>query len=310
MNSDTWRPFGMNDTEPSPLYDALHDGVPPWMRKAHTLWQSELLTMIFEGEDGDDRFHSIEQDLRTEIAAPVGATPRGLTSAVLAHFKIREETELALTDYLLSLANIEKNDSLEYIVGIPTFKKIDDILAGSGSKWKLGFRSAGKLGLVQRVPVGVQIAADAAIRASGEAGKTLALAWGAAFGLSPNPREAYRLAVEAVEDAAIPELGFSPKEKPTLGHVIRKINGPDHDATGWTLPFQREDEHYSNGQTLVAMLKTLWAGQADRHGGDHQHTTKTAISQDAAESAILLAVPLVQWFSSGAARSKAAATTP
>ena len=282
---------------------------PPWMRKALSLWQVELLTMFFEGTDGDGRFHSFEQDLRIEIDVPAGATPRGLTNAVLSHFQSLG-TELALTDYLLSLANIEETDTLDEILKIHTLKKIDDILASSGSKWTLGFRRTDKLGLVQRVPEGVQIAADEVIRSSGEAGKTLALAWGAAFGLSPNPREAYRYAVEAVEDAAIPVLGFSEKEKPTLGQVIRKINGPDHNATSWTLPFQREDEHYSNGQTLVAMLKTLWAGQADRHGGEHQHMTKAAISQDAAESAILLAVPLVQWFSSGGAHSKAVVNAP
>jgi hypothetical protein len=137
------------------------------------------------------------------------------------------------------------------------------------------------------------------MRSSGQSGRTLALAWGAAFGLEPSPREAYRFAIEAVEDAAIPLMGFAVREKPTLGHVIRKMNGREHDAADWTLPFQREDGHYSNGQTVVAMLKTLWAGQADRHGGSHENDTKVTISQAAAESAVLLAVPLVHWFTSG-----------
>lgn len=301
MSSDTWRPFGMDDAVSSSLYDTLHDGVPPWMRKAHSTWQSDLLMMMFEGVDGEERFHSIEQDLRTEIETPPGATPRGLTHSVLSHFRALDR-ELSLTDYLLSRANIEDTDRLEDLLNVPLLKKIDDTLSGSGSKWKIGFRTEGILGLVQRVPEGVQVTADAVVRSAGEAGKTLALAWGAAFGLSPNPREAYRFAIEAVEDAAVPVVGFSSKEKPTLGKVIQRINGSKHDASGWTLPFQREDEHYSNGQTVVAMLKTLWSGQIDRHGGEHEHITKTAISQDSAEAAVLLSVPLVQWFSSGAVR--------
>ncbi len=81
------------------------------------------------------------------------------------------------------------------------------------------------------------------------------------------------------------------------------MNGPTVDAAGWALPFQREDEHYSNGRTVVAMLKTLWAGQTDRHGGDHENVTNVMISQGAAESAVLLAVPLVHWFTSGSIQS-------
>jgi hypothetical protein len=301
MTSSDWRPFGLNDDEPDPLYDALHDGVPPWMRKAHFAWQTGLLTQIFSDDDSHERFHSVEQDLRTEIAFPHGATSHGLVLAVVSHFET-QYAELILTDYLLSLANVDGID-LDELLTKDLFKNLSGLLARSGSMWTIGFRHAGRLGLVQRVPEGVQTMADGVMRSSGQAGRTLALAWGAAFGLDPNPREAYRVAVEAVEDAAIPILGFSAREKPTLGHVIRKVNGASRDAAGWTLPFQREDEHYSNGQTLVAMLKTLWAGQADRHGGEHQHATKVVISQEAAESAVLLAAPLIQWFTSGSAHS-------
>ena len=46
------------------------------------------------------------------------------------------------------------------------------------------------------------------------------------------------------------------------------------------------------------MLKTLWSGQTDRHGGDHELVNETLISQESAEAAVMLAVPLVRWFSS------------
>lgn len=302
MTSGEWRPFGQDDAVP--LYDALHDGVPPWMHKAHFTWQKEILTDVLFYGDAHTGLHRIEQDLRCEIPIPSGATPLGIVLAVISHFQ-NLKAELTLTDYLLSLPSVEDAEALDELMapGSP-FEKLDKLLARSGSMWTVGIRRAGRTGLVHRVPEGVHITTDAVIRSSGQAGTTLALAWGAAFGLEPSPREAYRFAVEAVEDAAIPLMGFAAAEKPTLGHVIRKMNGRTFDAVGWTLPFQREDDHYSNGKTVVAMLKTLWAGQADRHGGDHEHATKVSISQEAAESAVLLAVPLVHWFTSGSVLSR------
>jgi hypothetical protein len=302
MTSGDWRPFGHND-ESEHLYDALHDGVPPWMRQAHFAWQKETLTYLFSDEDCRRRLHRMEQDLRCEISIPSGATVHGVVLSVMHYFQ-ELNAELRLTDYVLSLASVDDDGSLDELMvpGSP-FDQLGKMLARSGSMWTVGLRRANRVGLVHRVPEGVQITTDAVIRSAGVAGRTLALAWGEAFGLEPNPREAYRFAVEAVEDAAIPVMGFTAREKPTLGHVIRKMNGTTFDAAGWTLPFQREDEHYSNGKTVVAMLKTLWAGQADRHGGDHEHATKMTISQEAAESAVLLAVPLIRWFTSGSIQS-------
>lgn len=297
MTSVDWRPFG-HDDESETLYDALHDGVPPWMRQAHSAWQKEILNVLFSEENHRSQLHRIEQDLRCEISVPSPAGVHGVILYVMQYFRDLN-AELKLTDYVLSRASVGDDGSLdELMVAGGLFDQLDKLLARSGSKWTIGLRRANRPGLVHRVSEGVQITADDVMRSAGGAGRTLSLAWGAAFGIDPNPREAYRLAVEAVEDAAIPTMAFSAREKPTLGHVIRKVNGPSFDATGWTLPFQREDEHYSNGQAVVAMLKTLWAGQADRHGG-HGHATKVMISQEAAEAAVLLAVPLVHWFTSG-----------
>jgi hypothetical protein len=45
------------------------------------------------------------------------------------------------------------------------------------------------------------------------------------------------------------------------------------------------------------MMQALWTGQNDRHAGQSGYTPST---QAEAEAAVMLAVPLVQWFSSGA----------
>lgn len=306
MRSSTWRPLGAAQT--SNLYEALHDGVPPWMKKSLTNWLQEILTILMSDyEEAVATVHRIEQDLRAEISV-TGYTPESYVSSVVSHFMQRNES-LVLADYLLSRADVgslSENANLTDIINNDEhlFGRLELLLSRSGSMWRVGMRYENRLGLIKRVPEGIQSAADDVMRTVGHAGKTLALAWGEVFGHNPNPREAYRLAVEAVEDAAIPQLGLAPASMPTLGSVIRTINGPKRDASEWTLPLQREDEHYSNGQTIIAMLKSLWAGQVDRHGGEHELDNKLRVDQAAAETAVLLAVPLVQWFSSGAIHKK------
>jgi hypothetical protein len=302
MTLDSWLPFGKQD-DPQKLYSALHDGVPEWMGKALRSWQREILEVLFGDSDtAMNRFHKIEQHLRTSIDLPQNPTTYGLGSSIILHFQSSGD-ELVLTDYLLSLADPDKLggwESLHKVIeeGDHLFGQLESTLKESGSKWTIGIRAAGRIGLIQRVPSGVQLAADETMRSSGHAGERLADAWGAAFGLEPDPTKAYGLAVKAVEDAALPKVPLKPNDHRTLGSVIRVLNSAKHDAADWTLGFQREDKHYSNGQTLVAMLKTLWSGQTDRHGGDHELVTGTVISQESAEAAVMLAVPLVRWFSS------------
>jgi hypothetical protein len=303
MTVDSWLPFGMHE-DPQKLYSALHDGVPKWMSQSLRAWQHEFLAVLFsDSKTAISRFHKLEHHLRTAIELPPNATSYGLAHAVISDFHWNDN-ELVLTDYLLSLANVETLGGWEAIQkeihgDNNLFERLESTLKDAGSKWTIGIRTAGKLGLVQRVPEGVQLAADMTMRSSGHAGKRLAEAWGAAFGLEPDPTKAYGLAVKAVEDAALPKVRLKPNDHRTLGSVIRVLNSAKFDAADWTLKFQRDDKHYSNGQTLVAMLKTLWSGQTDRHGGDHEFVTGAVISQEAAEAAVMLAVPLVQWFSSG-----------
>lgn len=124
---------------------------------------------------------------------------------------------------------------------------------------------------------------------SDHAGEVLTGAWRAAFGVSPDPSKAYGLAIKAVETAAKPQV--SPKDDvATLG----KMRGVLRDQK-WGLPLAQQDDE---GLILREMVSALWTGQTDRHGSDGPLVTPT---QEQAETAIMLAVPLVHWFSSGAA---------
>lgn len=295
-----WRPLGVNKDEET-LYDALHDGVPLWMENSLSAWQQEVLEIALEDDEGASgslrRFHKIERELRTSLRQPNRSDPSALAAAVRAHFRVRNG-ELKLTDYLLSKADLEvvggwseikeRLDDSEHIVG-----RLELLLKSSGSKWSVGIRTGAKLGLVQRVPEGVQTSVDGTISSSGHAGIRLAEAWSAAFGIAPDPSRAYALAVKAVEDAAIPVV--SPNDTTaTLG----KINSQMRSTGNWGLPLAREDEHATTSKTLLSVMKMLWAGQADRHGGHHDPSL--VITQEAAEVAVMTAATLVQWFTSGA----------
>lgn len=165
---------------------------------------------------------------------------------------------------------------------------LNAVLERSKSAWEVGTR-AGRPGLTRRVPLGVQVAADSVMARAGRAGVRLAKAWEQLYGVVPNPSEAYRLAILAVEDAAVPIV--SPKNRnATLGTVLTQIE----DQKDWKLPMDREHVNAPSEAVLVGMMRMLWHGQHDRHGG--QPSVPGNVSVDEAKVAVSLAVTLVHWF--------------
>jgi hypothetical protein len=129
----------------------------------------------------------------------------------------------------------------------------------------------------------------------GKAGKRLAEAWEAAFGISPNPSQAYRLAVKAVE-AASARVVIPKDPDPSLGKVIGRIM----QSGLFRLPHLREEPNgVTSHDVLLYNLKQLWWGQHDRHDGLETSTLPDDVTQDEAESAVMLAVTLVGWFETG-----------
>lgn len=157
------------------------------------------------------------------------------------------------------------------------------MLTNSSSAWAVGSRNQ-NVGLVRRVPESVQDAATMAMR-QGTPGALLAEAWAACFGRNASPEEAYEKAIKAVEEASAHVV--SPRNtRATLGTIIRDMRA----QADWTvdLPGTRRD-------VVVDMMEALWTGQESRHGGNNYRVP----TQSEAETAVLVAVPLVQWFSSG-----------
>jgi hypothetical protein len=279
---EVWRPLGL-DGEDAFEYDALAEGVPTWMAQSFWDWVRERFTRRTR-DSVYARFdlpllREVERTCRISVGYVGGDISNGVAE-LRRSFEL-EGRALQLADYLLS-----RERSLN--------PGLDRLLRESGSAWTVGMR-AGRPGLVRRVPEGVERAFEGVTHGSSRAGARLAEAWSAAFGVSPDPSRAYALAVKAVEDAAIPVV--TPRDRDaTLGKVVQVMQ----DQGKWAIPMTREHPRVSSTDVLLGMIRVLWAGQSDRHGGETDRSVP--VTQASAEAAVLLAVPLVQWFTAGTVR--------
>ena len=150
------------------------------------------------------------------------------------------------------------------------------------------------MGLVERVPSGVQETVEGAIAASGSAGMVLGRAWRDVHGIDAKDSPAYAYAVRAVEIAAIAVV-MPRKTDATLGNVLGQMRA-DGD---WRLPF-RESDQAPSAEVLLGLLRTLWFGHRDRHGS----ADYSDVTHDEARAAVTLAATLVDWFASGAVQRR------
>jgi hypothetical protein len=165
---------------------------------------------------------------------------------------------------------------------------LEAILADAGSAWRVGQR-LGNAGVERRVPEGVVEAAETVMTSSGTAGVLLSEAWRSLYGQSPDYEEAYEKAIKAVEEAGV-DVVCPNNRKATLGTMARDMEN----QKDWALPLE-EDAKFPSRDVVYRMVQSLLAGQESRHGGNGYR--KPTLEE--AEAAVLLAVPLVQWFISG-----------
>lgn len=294
MTNDTWRPLGVETEAQVAEYDALHDGVPKWLAAPYWRWVREALTReaLVPGRYGYDRFSTLKAELAEEMCQTlriplqdVSGSPdseydghRLLDVAIAA--LSRHPLPLQIADYLLAHGGAGIDGA-----------ELESMLDRSKSAWRVGSR-AERPGLERRVPLGVQVAADAVMTGSGNAGVRLAKAWEELYGPNPDASQAYRLAIQAVEDAAVPVV--SPTNgRATLGTVLGQLESQGD----WQLPMTREHTNAPSREVIISMARMLWHGQHDRHGG--QPSAPGNVSAEEATVAVSLAVTLVQWFSSG-----------
>ena len=169
-------------------------------------------------------------------------------------------------------------------------ERLEEVLMDAGSLYRIDFD--GRC-LVRRVGTTVQAAVDAAIAtATSRVADHLHTAWGAAYGIDPDPDKAYDHAILAIEELTCP-LVCPRNEKATLGVVVRDLR---NQRAQWQLSI----EDTSAGQcadidSLIQMLELLWKGQS-RHGGNPNSRRQT---QAEADAAVHMAAALTQWLSAG-----------
>lgn len=299
MSEEAWRPLGVDDRAQVAEYDALHDSLPDWMATPYWTWVRQALTKVRPYVDGSGRVPMLNVELAEAMCQtlriPLSDLHLGvgydngrwqLDQAIAA---LRgHSSPLQVADYLL--AHHDRADRAG----------LDALLSRSNSLWRVGER-AGRTGLARRVSVGVQVAGDDVMSRSGQAGLHLAQAWQELFGLDGSSSEAYRLAILAVEDAAVPVVSPTNRSA-TLGTVIKQIE----DQRDWRLPMSREHSNAPSGQVIVSLMRLIWHGQHDRHGG--QPSAPGAVTPHEARVAVMTAVVLVDWLTEGLVERKAPAS--
>lgn len=290
-SEEPWRPLGIDGDDEIAEYDALHDGVPQWMSAPFWAWVQEAITERRTFRDGSGAVPHLAEELTEQMAQELKIPLANLRVIGTDTAKGRTQIASALTALVKHGSSLQIADYILAHFPRSNPKVLDSLMERSKSAWRVGTRS-GKPGLVRRVPLGVQAGADSVMARAGRAGVRLAAAWEALYSPTPNDSEAYRLAILAVEDAAIPVV--SPDNKSaTLGTVLRQME----DQKNWKLPMDREHDKAPTGETLVAMIRLLWHGQHDRHGG--QPSAPGNVSHQEAIVAVGLATTLVHWFDAG-----------
>jgi hypothetical protein len=272
-------PFGVTAAE-AETRRVLVDGIPEWMATSISAWISRKIA-VRSTVVSLEKVREIESHCLLNLQTPSFGDYGSLATTMHRILERSDEHILRIVDFLLS----------QHPKGATEVIKLREILHYGCSKWTIG-QVGQKPRLVERVPSGVQDAAEASIAAGGAAGALLGQAWSKVHIYEPDNSGAYATAVKAVEAASFPALGIANKEA-TLGNTIRTIDGG-----GWGLPFVREHNKAPSQEVLLGMLRCLWRGHRDRHGSDDY----SDVDHDEALAAVTLAVTLVAWFAGGAVR--------
>jgi len=151
--------------------------------------------------------------------------------------------------------------------------------------------------LERRVDETAEQAFEAAVEQERHSSDLLKQAWVSTFKRDPDPGAAFRASVLAVESVAT--QAFTPKDgKPSLGKAIAHLRST---VGQWTVAVL-DDQQQASGETLLAMLQTVWEND-QRHVGQGGRPPDPA-TQEEAEAVLFLAVTIVQWFERGFVRKR------
>lgn len=295
LNSETgdWTPLYSRVSEAGATeFARLYPGVPGWMRESLWEWLGAHISTYRRGPSGpgywdpdSSQIREIERFCRIDIGWAGGATYSGhLEGANLLRAALYKNEMAFLTAIDLHLSRVtDPEDS----------KVLERVLSEAASEWRVGEVSS-KPGLVKRIDETVQHAAEETAKQGTRPGQLLADAWRLSYSRQRDPSASYRSSVRAVEAAAGPIL--TPVDpRPSLGKMITALrDGMDK----WTFAFT-VDSTVEPKNVLMQMMQLLWTNECSRHV-DADPNAPLHVSQAEAESAVVLALTLVNWFTSGA----------
>jgi hypothetical protein len=292
---DVWQPLSRRGGEASGA-EALHEGVPAHLRPQLLQWldgqfehNSFMRAAAFaESERKAGRIAALlrldlseapKSEARSDAATVVWCGSRALvyTCGQLARSLLFDVIDATLHE------------------GVPASRaqELDQLLADGGSAWRV---ADDHTCLQRRVDAAAEMLFLHA--ADGNPATHLTAAWKAVHGRQLNASLAYSEAVKAVEAACLPVVSpGATGSQATLGSAIRVLNDHQHE---WELVINWRDQP-ARIIPLLGMLRLLWHGQTDRHGGEEP---TRPVTDEAAAAAVYLAVTLVRWFQTDVVRRR------
>jgi hypothetical protein len=290
MTEERWRPLWAREPEKQTEYDALVEGVPPWLVQALVEWLDEHV-LTEESHAGRRPVRESLQTIEVMLRIPLDwdSSLDWTYQSLLAICKDDGDKFLSVVDWAL------------HVLGRPganheaAIKHLKRLLVAGGSAWTV---SPGKNCLVRRVQEEAAAAARQLIEGGSRAGRYLAEAWQHMYGRNPHPGSAYREAVRAVEAASSPVV-IPDSPKPTLGTVIKALK--DAPPGKFVTVFSDNEPVVDPMTAIQGLMGLIWTNQLDRHG-TADADVPLHVSPEQAEAALHAAVTLVQWFEGGVVR--------
>lgn len=291
-----WAPIGRESVD-----TVLAEGIPRWLLRSVVGWEEQFVfsypsNRAWQGAPALNVELFQEYERRFQVGIHWG---RDSTSTWSVFQQQHLNSDLKVVEFL------------DFLIGHFAHREqaaeLARILEQGASVWGVGDTpgraSTSGRGLIRRVVPGVQEAMEDVLHAPGRASDFLKKARTLLFGTEPDPNQAYREVINAVEAAACPVV--TPNDpKGQLGKVVGVWASPPAFTIALNPRQETNPKPWATvdpSEVLRAMLCLLDKSQPARHGeavvGPH-----TAVSQQQAETAFFLAVTLVQWFESGSVR--------
>jgi hypothetical protein len=281
-----WRPLHLRESDEvtDDDYPVLVDGVPDWLEASLAGWVESRAR-----DGGASLGLKAERLLRLEWISGYGA------ETLTQLWDHEPQHQLTVIDFILHDLG-EQYESrgedgaarrrlqIETVLG-----SLSTMLTEGGSLWRV--TTEPHWGLVRRVTEAGEQQLASVVDSGSDASKRLSAAWKACYGQNPNYDDAYRNAVLAVEAAVLPET-IPNDASGTLGKALAHIR---QTVSEWSVGGLGDDK-LGSGEVLVSMLALLWTNQ-QRHASASGQIR--GVGRAEAQTAVGLAVTLVQWFTSG-----------